>query len=330
MSHLLAIQGEKCFHGGTIRVNGTASQPVMLTSFKDDENGGDTNGDLTATTGAPGDWHGICFYSDAESNRAAGTLRYCRLKYGRDLITILGCSPTIRDCMIQYAEFWGLRAEKRNDLSPAATINGCLISGNDKGIINTDDTHCLDATGNDWGHFTGPKDDSDADDCADYYNPNAKGDYVTDNILVSPWLIPEGVQFLNLSANLQARCPINGLAAISVRAYTYDIPLTNFELSLDLSEAPGMTVNETHSSHAHPYTEATFTGGLFTYYINVPDTSGTVAVIVNAKSDQQDATLAIPMKIEAPAEDPIAPDANSDGQVDAGDIISTMRYILGQ
>lgn len=43
---------------GKLVSQGTASQPVVLTSLKDDSRGGDTNNDGTATTAAPKDWKG--------------------------------------------------------------------------------------------------------------------------------------------------------------------------------------------------------------------------------------------------------------------------------
>lgn len=45
---------------GALNANGTAGQPVIFTSLKDDAHGGDTNGD-GASSGAAGDWYGIVF-----------------------------------------------------------------------------------------------------------------------------------------------------------------------------------------------------------------------------------------------------------------------------
>lgn len=61
--------------GGKIEVQGTESQPVIFTSFVDDEYGGDLNGDGTSTVPAPGDWQGIKI-------KAAGSeLDHTRIRY---------------------------------------------------------------------------------------------------------------------------------------------------------------------------------------------------------------------------------------------------------
>lgn len=63
---------------GTLTAVGTAADPVIFTSFRDDAAGGDHNGDGSATVPAPGDWSTAAF----RPTSTACVLEWCRFRYG--------------------------------------------------------------------------------------------------------------------------------------------------------------------------------------------------------------------------------------------------------
>ncbi len=63
---------------GTLIAEGTMSQPIWFTSYKDDSVGGDTNNDGSITSAGPGDWD---YIKILEMNNIS-TFNYCMFYYG--------------------------------------------------------------------------------------------------------------------------------------------------------------------------------------------------------------------------------------------------------
>lgn len=83
--------------GGTVIANGTASEKIVFTSIKDDEHGGDTNGDNDETAPAVKDWGEVL----VEGN--GSIFNYCVFMYGGkgsylSTLNIYDVTATITNC----------------------------------------------------------------------------------------------------------------------------------------------------------------------------------------------------------------------------------------
>ena len=114
---------------GTLIAQGTATDPIIFTSSKDDFYGGDTNGDGTASSPAPGNWKFIQFLVGSD----ASVLSHAKVFYGGSnygQISTVGSSPTVGNLEILFSGMHGIHIDGN-----APIITGSIISRNgDAGI----------------------------------------------------------------------------------------------------------------------------------------------------------------------------------------------------
>ncbi|MBI5850512.1 MAG: right-handed parallel beta-helix repeat-containing protein [Planctomycetes bacterium] len=106
---------------GTLVSNGTAVAPVVITSYRDDDHGGDTNGDGATTSAAPLQWYGMGFYGTASACVLEQTIVRCTGAGGWPAMRVLGCGPTLTDCTIRDAASGGLQL----DTAARPSVRGC-------------------------------------------------------------------------------------------------------------------------------------------------------------------------------------------------------------
>jgi hypothetical protein len=184
---------------GTLDASGTQAKPIYFSSLKDDSLGGDTNGDLSLTSPAPGDWSCMWIQNASTGN----FLKNTTINFGGGCntsasINIFSPNLTIDSSIISKSDERGLYIDGSNPAIKASiisqnktdgiyTTNKSLpvlvnnqISGNTNyGIYNADGSVDVDAKNTWWGSATGPYHPS--------LNAGGQGNQVSNHVLFSPW-----------------------------------------------------------------------------------------------------------------------------------------------
>lgn len=181
----------------TIENRATREEPVYFTSYKDDEHGGDTNGDGDASAPAPGDWGSLYFTNLDQS----GDISFFRIYYGgaekagRERQYALG-TGYVRAQGWDYAEFTLANIEVAHNLNGLYVVNSGYGVAVTSASIHDNVNYGADAytttdwrgtpwvsetsfPGNWWGSASGPRSDD---------NPAGEGDIVRSPFPATPFL----------------------------------------------------------------------------------------------------------------------------------------------
>jgi len=112
---------------GKIIANGTSTSRIILTSFKDDSYGGDTNGDGSGSSPKKGDWMSISI----EGTSNASEFSYCNFFYGGgEALYDYTLNIASGNAKVQYCTFANNISESYGALHAGDAETGVLINSN--------------------------------------------------------------------------------------------------------------------------------------------------------------------------------------------------------
>jgi len=121
---------------GTLNAIGTADSNIVFTSLKDDNYGGDTDGNQGNP--APGNWYGLLFSGSYSSNyEGTANLKHCRVRYGGNIASTYDANIYYTSAkggyfinsFCEYSAFYGMNIYQSYPTIDSSTISNCNNNG---------------------------------------------------------------------------------------------------------------------------------------------------------------------------------------------------------